>query len=110
MHKWLLVIIGIMVLGCGPAPSTNDSLNEHYISRTIGKAYHADQCCKGHAILLEKHVFQEDGHEMWLWITCLQNTDYHSINVIHSPNCELCHPKTETVVEEPTTTSDYWGW
>lgn len=98
-----------MVLGCGPAPSTNDSFNERYISRPIGKAYHADRGCKGHAILVEKHVFEEDGHEMWLWITCIQNTDYRSINIMDSPNCKLCHPKTETVVEEPATTSSYWG-
>ncbi|MBO7451693.1 MAG: hypothetical protein J6U54_15165 [Clostridiales bacterium] len=116
MRKWLLVIIGTVVLVCGfvtgcvIAPSTTDSLNEHYISRTIGKAYHPERGCKGHAIIVEKHVFEEDGHEMWLWVTCLQNTDYRSINIMDSPNCKLCHPKTETVVEEPVTTSSYWGW
>ena len=116
MRKWLLVIIGTVVLVCGfvtgcvIAPSTTDSENEHYVAKVVGKSYHAHGSCKGHGIVVEKHVFEEDGHEMWLWMTWLQNIDYRSINVIHSPNCKLCNPKTETVVEESATTSDYWGW
>ena len=112
MKKLFIIFLGIILVGCGPAPtSQNNSLNEHYITKVIGKAYHGDSKCQGHAILTEKHEFQEDGHDMWMYISCIQDvSSYNSISVIHSPDCKKCYSKKPSVLEESAKSDDYWGW
>lgn len=110
MKQVIVLLLGIILVGCGPAPtSQNNSLNEHYVSKQIGKAYHGDSKCPGHAILTERHEFQDDGHDMWMYISCIQGiSSYCSINVIHSPNCRKCDSEELPIFEEKK--SDSWSW
>lgn len=112
--KRFLILLGILLVGCGPAPATHQddsSSNEKYISKVVGKAYHGDKSCPGHEIIVEKHPFEEEGHDMWLWVTTLHGVDgYQSITVEHSPNCRKCNPEKTSIFDETPTTSNDWGW
>lgn len=111
MRKWLLVIIGILVLGCGSAPSTNDS-DEGQLVKKIYLNYHHTENCSGHDVQLGKVSFKDDGHDMIMYFISNNGNESNNpnISVVHSPKCELCNPEAEPVVEAPATTSSYWGW
>ena len=103
MRKWLLVIIGIVVLGCGPAPSTTNSNDSHLVKK-IYLNYHHTENCSGHHAKLSKITFEDEGHTMWMyWYE-------GSITIIDSPDCPICHPKKPESILEETPESDYWGW
>ena len=102
MRKWLLVIIGIILVGCCASNEYNP--DNSVLIKKIHLQYHHSENCNGHQATLEKIVFEDEGHTMWLyWIN-------NSIAIIDSPDCKICHPKEPESILEETPKSDYWGW
>lgn len=111
MRKWLLVIIGIMVLGCGPAPSTNGS-DEGQLVKKIYLNYHHTENCPGHDIQIGKVLFKDEGHDMIMYFVSNNGNESSNphISIIHHPKCELCNPESSESVLEEEPKSSYWGW
>ena len=111
MKKFILIILGIVLLGCCSADK-QDSKEGVLITKTYIQAHHTEDC-QGHEVILGCIEFQKEGHDMWLFFKDgdgVSTTPSSGIGVVHSPNCKLCHPESESTVEETTSASDYWGW
>ena len=106
MRKWLLSIIGIVVLGCCPAPSTTNpnSPNDSQLVKKISLNFHHTENCSGHEVTISKITFEDEGHTMWMyWYD-------DCITIIDSPDCKICHPKKSSSILDEAPKSDYWDW
>ena len=107
----LLILFGIILIGCCPtSPSQDNQPSNRPEVKILGRAYHDEKNCNGHDICSTKYEFQDNGHDMWLYICFIPGYDYRTITPLHSPDCRKCNPdkEEESSVEEPK--SDYWGW
>ena len=109
--KHLLLILGIILASCGPMPSQDNIPESRPSGRVVGKSYHYGvKHCPGHALHVTKYDMQEEGHDMWLYISFVEGTSINTITVIHSPNCKKCNPETTSIFDEPSHSSSDWGW
>lgn len=110
MKKFIVIILGILLIGCCSASEQN-SIEGVLIKKTQIKAHHSENC-SGHTIYLGRIDFEQEGHDMWMFFPDKDGGIGFSSTfaIVHSPKCRLCHPENQLIVEETTTTSDYWGW
>ncbi len=99
--KKLILILGILLIGCCSADSDRNSKVGSLVIKTRVEFHHTENC-RGHYITIERLDFQQEGHDMWLI-----GTSSEWKNIMHSPNCKKCN-KSNSVLD--TTTSDYFGW
>lgn len=101
---WFFILLGVILFGCCAASENNS--NEGSLVKKNLIHYHHTENCGGHELLMQKIVFMDEGHEMWLYCA---NGKF--VGIDHSPDCEKCHPKATSLLEEKEEEkSDYWGW
>ena len=113
MKKYIIVLLGILLVGCCSADQQN-SEEGVLIKKTLIQAHHTENC-PGHEFYLGRIDFIDEGHDMWLYFKDASGANVapsSGFTIVHSPKCRLCHPEEESNSQETTTTStsDYWGW
>ena len=116
MRKFLLIIMGLILIGGLCSADQNDSKEGVLVKKTLIQAHHTENC-SGHEFMIGRIDFKQEGHDMWLFIKEGNDGKSYSssdiINIEHSPECEKCHPKEVSILDELLTedsTSSHWGW
>lgn len=111
MKKLLFLIISLIFLfvSCSPT-SQNNKPNSRPEQTYIGDVFHLG-ACKGHDLYASKMDFEQDGHQMWVFVFTSSSSSDFDLAIIHSPDCKKCHPETKSILDNVSSSStSSWGW
>lgn len=109
----MILLLGFLFV-CGLCSADKKDSEQGVLVKKTLIEYHHSENCSGHDFLIGRIDFQQEGHDMWMFIKEGASGKSYGINDIisieHSPDCKLCHPEETTPIVEETKPSDYWGW